>query len=150
VPSSSTDSAAKRFHWYVFIHFIITRHNLWPIYSLDSAERKYVVLSRGYELLTTLLHCRHPGIYPLSQLTKAFVARLGHSRFEKRPSSLAVVAFLLSVNDGVNNSQQGGPSSQEPGEEEIDLEPFRSTNSAGYRGVRWHGGTQRYTKLISV
>jgi len=44
---------------------------------------------------------------------------------------------------------------EEEGEEEIDLEPFRSTNSAGYRGVqlsglRRLGGTQKYQASITV
>jgi len=56
----------------------------------------------------------------------------------------------------VNNSQQGGPSSsQEPGEEEMDLEPIRSPNSsAGYRAVYWHvywmSSVQKYNAKINV
>ena len=36
------------------------------------------------------------------------------------------------------------------GQEEIDLKPFRSTNSAGYRGVSWNSSSQKYHAYISV
>jgi hypothetical protein len=55
----------------------------------------------------------------------------------------------------VSSSEQGGLSSQEPGEEEIDLEPVRSPHSsAGYRAVYWHvywmSSMQKYNAKIKV
>jgi len=55
--------------------------------------------------------------------------------------------------------KHGGPPAASPaeqfrkdeeGEEEIDLEPFRSTNSAGYRGVCWNSSNRQYHAQIKV
>ena len=50
----------------------------------------------------------------------------------------------------VNGGEKGGSHSTGQGEEAIDLEPFRSTNSTGYRGVSWNSSSRAYTARINV
>ena len=54
------------------------------------------------------------------------------------------------VSDVVNGGAKGGSHSKGQGEEAIELEPFRSTNNAGYRGVKWISSRRNYQATIRV
>jgi hypothetical protein len=64
------------------------------------------------------------------------------SKLQRRP--LAAKKSVRYLDDTV------GEDEEKKGEDEIDMEPFRSTNSAGYRGVCWDGGMRKYNGRIRV